>query len=369
VADTNIATGHALTIEQWSAKLTQEMIYPLWFVQKGLVGTNGGVVIVNKDLTKTRGDTITFPQLARLTGSGIYGAQYHRGNEEALAFNSMSVVVNRFGHTIQCGDLISQQRTNVDLDGAGQSALSQWGTDKLENRMAATVFGLLDPDGWGLVNTVTPSTNRMFYIGQTVGATPTLSAAVATDAALAAATQASYQFGTKVINYMKRKAQDAKIEKIRVEGGEYYVIMGSHWQIKALYEDGEWVSAQHNAANRGSSNPLFTGMAGIWNGCVIHEYERTPFRENGQYFHDSADLLATADRYVARAALLGQRAVMLGWAKMPTFGRDFADYDQQKPVRTIDSILGMRATQYTDSSSATLEDYGRILVDTQIIKD
>lgn len=371
MAETQFASNHPLTVKRWSKEVFDTALKQLMWVQRGMLSADGNrFVYVNKDLTKTVGDRITFPKVQHLTGTGQGDHGFFRGNEEALVTQSFNLEVHQRKHVASLGDELTAQRSIIDLRMHGKEELATWYTEKLESDIDGAIYGTGNESGIETVNSVTPSANRMFYIGQTSAGV--IGTEQGDDATLAAQTQASYLFGTKVIDYAKRKAQIGtaeKVQPVRADGSDHYVMFIHPYQAKALQADDDWLNAQRNAGLRGKTNPIFTGALGVWNGVVVHEYERAPLRGNGEYFHDSGDLLATADRYIARAALLGKRAIALGWAMPAKYGEDYADYSKTKPVCTVNTIYGVKATQFLNTASSAQEDYGRVLIDTQVVPD
>ena len=75
-------TPASLTVQQWAAAFFTEYVRDNRF--KPYMGVNENAIIhIKKDLTKKKGDTLTFQLLNKLTGTGVTGNGVLDGNEEA----------------------------------------------------------------------------------------------------------------------------------------------------------------------------------------------------------------------------------------------------------------------------------------------
>ena len=72
MATTAIATSHGLSMEQWNARLYETYQEKTFFGK--FKGTDENAMIqVKRDLTKSKGDTVTFGLAGTLSGSGVTG--------------------------------------------------------------------------------------------------------------------------------------------------------------------------------------------------------------------------------------------------------------------------------------------------------
>ena len=80
----NTASIAALRAQLWDKELFQDMMSELFFSQRGMIGEGkDNIIQVKNDLTKTKGDRVTFGIGYRLTGNGVTGDNELEGNEEA----------------------------------------------------------------------------------------------------------------------------------------------------------------------------------------------------------------------------------------------------------------------------------------------
>jgi N4-gp56 family major capsid protein len=92
MADTRAATG--LTAQQWDEQFFVEYFQENLFSE--LFGTDEAAVIqVKENLTKKKGDSITFALLNRLTNAATTGNAVLEGNEEDMVSRSHKVTVDQ----------------------------------------------------------------------------------------------------------------------------------------------------------------------------------------------------------------------------------------------------------------------------------
>lgn len=383
---TTFATADPATRKHWSTELWKYAIANTFFVERGMLGTGATSIIQqNTDLSKSKGDQITFHLLNPLVGDGQGDHGTLLNNAEAQGIGTFSVAVHERAHAVSAGDGISKQRTVLDLRMTGRDGLGVWLTEILENDIVNALSGLYNVStAIENVNVHAPSTNRILRTGQTAaGVIVNSGTSYATDALLSANTATDALFGTKVLEWVKRKAQLAtpKIRPIKVGGKDYYVCLISPLQAKALKAETEWRASQKDANVRGLDNPIFTGMLGVWDGVVIHEYDRIQSRTGAggttpaEGFTLNAGLTATTDPVVSgktvdRALFLGAQAGALAWAQKPNWIEDYEDIGTRKPVIGTEMIYGMSKTIFNAPGTSTpTDDYGVIAVDTMVVAD
>ena len=98
MAETTAATG--LTVQQWDDKFFVEHIQQNRFASE--MGTSENAIIqVKEDLTKKKGDSITFGLVNRLTGAGQVDGATLEGNEESLDSRSHKLTINERAHAVR----------------------------------------------------------------------------------------------------------------------------------------------------------------------------------------------------------------------------------------------------------------------------
>jgi len=140
----------------------------------------------------------------------------------------------------------------------------------------------------------------------------------------------------------------------QLEPGKHQFVMfitpEQHYDLRRNTNTQEWGDIQKaalNADGTGSKNPIYTGAAGVYNGCILHESFYLPAALTGG---DSAN--------VGRAVLCGAQAASLA------FGRDDAmnkmswveklfDYENQLGVKA-GCIAGLKKMRYNSQDFATM---------------
>ncbi len=302
---TAFATGNALTQKTWSISLFRESVKDLYFYRFAkkaydamMKGENipkevNSIILVNEDLTKKKGDAITFTLRMKLAGEGVNPeTDSIEENDEQMSFYDFTVTLTSRANSVKAQSEIDMQRPAFDLRGEFRSSLEQWVAEYIDK----TTIDLLS---------TSPTTGERLYAGSATATTDITS---------------SDTMSTTVISKAKRKARlhSQKMLPVVVGGKEYYVMLMHDYQFKALQAEDAWLNAQKYAGERGLDNPIFSGAEGVWDGVVIHKYERiNTFNTWG----------AGGNLTGARALLLGTQAGVHAWCKRPTWHEKLFEYD------------------------------------------
>lgn len=313
MANTAFATGDALTKKVWSAKLFKEAMRNMFF-NKFMGESSDSIIQVKNDLKKEKGDRITVGLRMRLTESGQTSSTTGitlEGNEEALTFYSQNVSIYEYGHSVRTGSKLDMQRPAFDLRVEMKDALKEWVEEKLEKLILTAMI-------------TSPTTNR--YLDKS---TATLTC--------------------EHLSALRRQAQLAspKIRPVKVEGKDYYLMICHPYATKYLKYDDDWRNAQQYANVRGKDNPLFTGALGVYDGIVIHEYDRS-------------DLLLTGT--TVRSVLCGAQAGLVAWAQTPSWYEKLFDYERIPGVAS-DMLVGVAKSAFNS------EDFGCFAMDNDYAAD
>jgi len=315
MANTTFAKTDALTNKIWSATLFKEAMKDI-YLTKFMGESADNIIHLKNDLTKKKGDKITFGLRMRMTeaGQSSQTAIAIETNEESLVFYDFPVELWIYGHGVRAGGKLDLQRPAFDLRTEFKDALKEWVAEKLEKLLIAALVA--SPTAGHLVD-VSGSGGTELIVAN--------------------------------IQKAKRKAQLAtpKVRPIKVEGGEYYVMLVHPYATKALKADSDWKNAQLYANIRGMKNPIFTGALGLIDGVVIHEYDR-------------ADLLLTGA--VALNLLCGAQAGVVGYAQYPSWLEKMFDYGRIPGVAS-DMILAHGKAVFNS------EDFGTMMLKTNYTPD
>jgi uncharacterized protein DUF4043 len=180
MAQTQMLTGNALAVKLWEKKgWIQAMARTAYshMVKRGAVHFPDK--LMNKNVSK--GDSLTFSYVGKLTGVPIGEGGTLDGNEEALSMQNCTHVINvtRFGVLNPNEDTIEQQRTEIEFSPTTRKLLSQRAAELFDtscfyqlggvNPTSLTINGTTYSSATTLThvqgnNTViAPTTNRILY--------------------------------------------------------------------------------------------------------------------------------------------------------------------------------------------------------------
>lgn len=232
----------------WAKKVWHEGVKDSYF-DKFTAMDGSNVVHQNKDLTNVKGDSVVFGLMMNLTGSGVEGnRQKLSGAEDTLNIYDFTVQTQLVRNAVSRFEA-DDQKTQYDMLKEIKGALKQWLSDWLDNKLISKL-------------SATPTSND--------------EAVYASAAGTQASITANDKLTTTIISRAKRKAMmhAPKVQPIRVDGMDKYIMLISPWAARDLKDDPKWLAAQQNANVRGSKNPIFTGALGEYDGVILYEYER-----------------------------------------------------------------------------------------------
>lgn len=311
-----------LVKKAWAKQLWTEALKETYF-NKFTGESENSIIQTKSELKKDAGDKITIPLLMNLTGTGITGDNTLEGNEEALQFYDCPVEIDQIRHAVKLKGRFEEQKTQINLRTSAKNALKKWFSEKMEKMVVAALL-------------TTPDADHVIYAG-----TATARGQIT----------ATMKFSADLISMAARKAKTAvpKIRRPTVDGKEYYVMLIDPYQARDLKADTKWVEAQKYAQARGDNNPLFTGMLGIYDGVIIHEYEYLPRNADGATIGETSVKTMTGT-----ALLLGCQAGIRAIGKEAFWEEDTFDYHNQYGVAT-GAILGFKKSVFNEKDFATIQ--------------
>lgn len=352
----------ANTVQSTNSPLTPKQVGDLiaWQAEKEsffakLHGPGKDAIIqVLSDLQKEKGDQVTVGLGLDITGDGVTGDGTLEGNEVAMSNLNMAVKVDQRRQAIRLDGEMTEQRTKVKLRKEAVSRLARWQKNVDDEE---TLYHLSCARG------TRAGTLSLAYNGGAQGGFVTPDAAhvyVAggkTKATLTATDVFSCDDLDKIVE-IARLADDCA--PINVDGEEVLglVVIGPE-QMTSLRNDDKWIAAQRDANVRdGKKNPIFSGMAGMYNGLVIKVLNRGTVK--------FIDYGATADVKACRALVLfAQAGVVAKVTNGPKYKEKAFDYDNQAGF-AIQQILGRKGSAFKDDAGANERLWGRILYDTAV---
>lgn len=261
----------------WAKKVWHEGVKDSYF-DKFTAMDGSNVVHQNKDLTNVKGDSVVFGLMMNLTGSGVEGnRQKLSGAEDTLNIYDFTVQTQLVRNAVSRFEA-DDQKSQYDMLKEIKVVLKQWLSDWLDNKLISKL-------------SYNPSNDAVLY----ASAAGTQSSITAND-----------KLTTTIVSRAKRKAMmhAPKVQPIKVDGMDKYIMLVSPWAARDLKDDPKWLAAQQNANVRGSKNPIFTGALGEYDGVILYEYERV---QTGNIGASSAN--------VCQNLLLGKQAACFAVAR------------------------------------------------------
>ena len=329
-----------LTPQLWDDKFFREYVRTNRF--KKYMGTDENSIIQLKDdLTKKKGDSVTFALLSELQGSGRTGNQTLKGYEERLGLYSHKLTVNVLRHAVAVDDW-DEQKSTIALRDAAKVALKEWALKKMRDGIVDAMSGI---DGVAYASATAAQKNtwnannsdRVLY-GSAVS---NYNATHAT--ALANIDATNDKLTTGLISLAKRLAQTAtpKIAPVNVkEDEEWYVWFAQPRAFRDLAASTTMQQANRDARARGIDNPLFTGGALVWDGVIIREIPELPVIAGA----------GAAGIDVAANFLCGAQAMGVAWAQRTKTTTDTDDYDFLHGVG-IQEIRGIEKLRFNNQDN------------------
>lgn len=350
MADTSVASG--LTVQQWDDKYFRE--YLGWNKFAKYMGTSENSIIqVKEDLTKKKGDSVTFALVNRLTGAGVTGSSTLEGNEEAMDSRSHKLTVDQLRNAVRV-PVLDEQFSAISLRNAAKPVLQDWSMEQMRddivealNSINGVAYGTATE---GNKDTYITDNNDRVQFGALVGNY----SAGDHSASLLTIDNTADKLTADLVSLAKRRAKlaDPQIRPIRVrEAGdeEWYVLLCNSLCFRDLQQDSTIQQANRDARTRGVNNPLFTGGDLLYDGVVIREIEQIPV--------DAGAGAAAID--VAPNFLVGAQAVGVGYAMRPNTVTEKFDYMDKHGV-AVREIRGIDKLQFGSGATDTddLKDNG-----------
>ena len=353
MAQTYAASG--LTPQQWDDQFFTDYVRSSRY--KRYMGTDEASIFQLKDdLTKKKGDKVTFALVNELTGNGVTGNTTLKGNEERLGSRSHALTVDVLRHAVAVDDW-DVQKSVIDLRNAAKVQLREWAMKKLRD---ACTNALGQIDGVDFTsstvaqrNTWTANNQDRILFGDT---TANYNATFATGTF---AISAAESLSPAILSLMKRMAQAAspKIKPVYVKemDQEWYVVFVGPRSWRDLTEDNPTTNplilANRDARVRGVDNPLFTGDSLVWDGLILREIPEIAALDSS---------LSSSGVALEPVYLCGAQAVGLAWAQRTKSTTDTDDYEflHGVGVQEIRRIEKLRFGTAAGADTTTPKDHG-----------
>ncbi len=357
----NTSSVSGLRAQVWLKELNKDVMDGLYFNEKKMMGKDSNNVIQIKDeLSKQYGDRVIFGLTTKISG-GVSGDSELEGNEEAITSHSLSVLIDQMRNAVRLTGALDEQKVAYDMRMDAKEKLTIWKQEFIERQIFLKLGGVTEVDltdvGGNIYSQKATWSNSPNVVPTADEAAGTGVRYICSDASGLDSLASTDVLTTGHITKARVKAQLAsvKIQPIRVDGKDYYIMFVHPWQAADLKVSTTWATAQRDAQVRGDSNPIFTGALGIWDGVILHEHEYVPTCQSGSNF-DTAGQAAGARAF--RSVLCGRQAISFAECKNPN-GWVEETFDYKNKVGFETGLIG--GIQKTAFNSL---DYGIITVDT-----
>jgi N4-gp56 family major capsid protein len=344
MAFTEFGSADAQSVKRWSQQLMRETFGKMDI--RSLIGRGEGACIqLMTELDREAGDEIKFDLLAQDRSDGVNGDERLAGFEKTLTYFQDNLKINQKRHAHSFKKM-SQQRTVHSLRESGRFSLAEWWGWFIEAGLFAHLVGIT-----GNGNESVAGALGVAASGSTDFAANELTALDADH--LVDNTTNMCDLGMIDDAVAKAKVNNPRVVPLTISGQKKYVIYLHPLQVRSIRSStgsGTWNEIHQRASASGSSNPIYSGALGEYNGCIIRESEFVPS-------------VAT----VRHGVLLGQGAGCIGfgnaWDKSErnsagngsyfNWKERLDDYDNEKGVAGV-STLGLKGTEFNSKA------FGRI---------
>lgn len=348
MADTHYGLNSPETVKLWSRKLFREALKDTWAYKFMGTGSDSLCQILT-DTNKGPGDRIRATLRMQLTGDGVSGDSTLEGQEEALTTYTDDLSIDQLRHAVRSEGKVSEQRIPFSVREEARMGLKDWWSGRIDTWFMNQLTGntaQADTKYTGLQAAIAPTSTRHIFAG-----------ASTTEASISAST--TDYFDLRLIDKAVNKAKTLSpvFRPLRERGDNYFVCFLHPNQVYQLRgqstatQGGQWADIQRAAiqGGQGSSNPIWSGALGVYNGTILHESTRIPSIT-------TAAGAGTGRRAVfcgAQAALFatGQKDSATG-QEMSWFEELF-DYGNMLGV-SAGMIAGLKKTQFNSADFATL---------------
>jgi N4-gp56 family major capsid protein len=273
MAQTPAATG--LTVQQWDNKYFTEYLGNNPYKAYMGKGTSS-IIQVKEDLTKKKGDSLTFALVNKLSGTANDGTTKLEGNEEAMGSRSHKLTVAMRRHGVSVTEF-EEQISAIELLDAAKDQLMNWSVEQDEERITAALYSKngvaigtaseVQKDAWLVDNA-----DRVLF-----GAAKSNNAANDHSAALLTIDNTNDKLTPDALSLMKRIAlsADPKIRPIRTEkdNKRWFVVFAHPLAFRDLKQNATIIQAQREVSLATQNNKLFQGGDLVWDGMIIHEVD------------------------------------------------------------------------------------------------
>lgn len=361
-AQTNFA---ALTTQQklvWSRQLWTAA-RDQTFINRFVGDDQNNVIQRITELTKTeKGEQAIMHLVADLVGDGVVGDNEREGNEEELKSYSQIIKIDQISHGVKNKGKLSDQKTVIQFREQGKDKLKNWLSNRIDQLAFLTMSGISYAyHNDGSLRTASQFPNLAFAADITAPSTKrgmqwkaSTKQLVAVDhGSLLVSDTPSYAMIVQAVAY----AKDHYMKPLMSGGKEYYVLFVKPGFMAKLKQASDYQAAIIQAADRGMTNPFFTGGVVTVDGVVIHEH-RLVYSTMG-----TATKWGTGtDVEGSRALLCGAQALGMIDLAPPEWAEEDFQYKSVQGIN-VDKMFGLLKPKFYSIYDKSTEDFGVLAID------
>ena len=349
MAETTAATG--LTVQQWDDKFFVEHVQQNRFAPE--MGTSENSIIqVKEDLTKKKGESITYALVNRLTGNGVENGATLEGNEEDMDTRSFKLTIKERANGVR-SSAWDNQISAIDLRKAGKMSLKTWAMENTRDRIIAAL-GSINGVAYGTASEaqkdawLVDNADRVLF-----GAAKSNNSSNDHSASLLNVDATNDKLTSAAASLMKRMARTAspKIMPVMSEssGRYYYTVYVPSLVFRDLKADATITQAQRDVSLRMQNERLFKGGDIEWDGMIFKEIEDIPVLSG----------VGASGADVAPVYFCGAQALGYGVAQRWKSEEEYFDYKRKKGLAIIE-MGGIEKMLFGSGSTDTadLKDHG-----------
>ena len=294
----------------WSNDAQMETQYELYFSKNGMTyaARKGGdphkrapglPIVLYEQFGQKAGSQISVPlrkQLTRTprtatTGTYTYGATSMLGQEEALVYHDLQVLLGLLKHsTGRDAPDFYDHNSSLNLEEDSEDSLKTWLTEIHEEQLVDCMYEKIPYFAQQQLSVAATAHPRLFYAG-----------GVSAQADMTSAATFTGQEAMRLRSY----ARNRKLNPVKVDGQSLYVVLADTFVCASLRLDPVFRELK-DAAPRGADNPIVSGAIGVYQGLLIYEYERMRVMTSGANYAN-----------IGRVILMGADALAVGYGSRP----------------------------------------------------
>ena len=333
MAKTTMASSNPLVKQMWEDVLFEDTMKESFF--SSLMGTGkDNIIQVKEDLSKNKGDSITFGMVPRGTPTVRNSGETLRGYETRIRDLNFSVTINEHTFAVADDGPLTRQRAMYNVDEESLRVLEVMGAEYIDEKCFEGLYGF-DKNG----NTTGTLVTREFFGGNAT-AVGNIDSADDIDPALISKISAGAQDGWD--------RTQTPMKGARVDGKNWFVMVVPFSVGYDIKRNTEFQNAWQNARERSSENPLFSGVIGAWDNVLIKEHENAYKAYTGG--------AGGAEPY-AKCLFLGCQALCWAWAEKPKIVSENFDYNREHG-HSWQAMFGHARPRFDTNNDGTLRDYG-----------